>query len=198
MRSAIKKRAEYFGVDALPSLFSEDGRHVVSANGKKHPLKASKYPNQPLSDRIPYLKKVFARGHLYYYFNVRPAKSRIYSRLPDINSAEFDEEYQRKLSEWDNDKPPTIRRTGLEKIYFMGCETGPVKIGVSSDAERRMAGFQVGCPFQLSILATVVGTRQDEYAYHKRFAAIRLHGEWFERTPELLTEIERLQKEPTP
>ncbi len=48
-------------------------------------------------------------------------------------------------------------------------------------------------PIPLRILAKTEGSRTQERAYHARFAAIRLHGEWFERTPEIEAEIERLK-----
>jgi hypothetical protein len=37
-----------------------------------------------------------------------------------------------------------------------------------------------------------------EKMYHRRFAHRRLHGEWFERCPEIEAEIERLNNRTTP
>lgn len=76
--------------------------------------------------------------------------------------------------------------------YFIGGETGPVKIGFSVDVASRLRAIQTHSPIPLSILATRAGGAAREGAYHRQFAEHRLHGEWFERTPELLAEIARL------
>lgn len=84
---------------------------------------------------------------------------------------------------------------GLRKskfIYFIGGDTGAIKIGMAYDLIKRLADLQCGSPIRLSILASGPGGRKDEAFYHQRFAAHRLHGEWFERHPDILAEIERL------
>lgn len=77
-------------------------------------------------------------------------------------------------------------------VYFIAGDSGPVKIGVAADPAVRLKTLQTANPVRLSILATAKGGSQKEAAYHRRFAAHRLHGEWFERVPEILDEIERL------
>lgn len=76
--------------------------------------------------------------------------------------------------------------------YFIGAAEGPIKIGHSVNVRDRMKAMQAGCPVMLSVLATAPGGEERETAYHTQFQDSRLHGEWFERTPELLAEIERL------
>lgn len=76
--------------------------------------------------------------------------------------------------------------------YFIGSAEGPVKIGYSINVERRLKGLQLACPVVLSVLAICKGGEVTEASYHQRFAAHRLHGEWFERVPEIVDEIERL------
>lgn len=78
--------------------------------------------------------------------------------------------------------------------YFIGAAHGPVKIGFSTNPDKRMEGFQLCSPYTLSVLATVPGGIIAEREYHKRFAGFRLHGEWFERCPEIEAEIARLSK----
>lgn len=78
------------------------------------------------------------------------------------------------------------------RCYFIGGEEGPVKIGFSVAPESRLAAIQSCSPVALSILALAGGGDARETAYHHQFAAHRLHGEWFERAPEILAEIERL------
>jgi hypothetical protein len=80
--------------------------------------------------------------------------------------------------------------------YFIGGGNGPVKIGHSADPEARMLSFQTGHPYKLKILATRDGGVSRERAYHSQFAKHHLRGEWFERCPEILAEIERLNVTP--
>jgi len=77
-------------------------------------------------------------------------------------------------------------------VYFIGGDAGPVKIGFAENAERRLIGLQTGNPAKLGILATTAGSEATEREYHARFAAHRLNGEWFDRHPDILAEIERL------
>lgn len=76
--------------------------------------------------------------------------------------------------------------------YFIGGDEGPIKIGHSVNVADRLRAFQMGCPVKLKVYATAPGGEAREAAYHWQFQAARLHGEWFERTPELVAEIERL------
>lgn len=77
-------------------------------------------------------------------------------------------------------------------VYFIGAEDGPVKIGIATCVRKRLSGLQTSNPNKLHILATCPGGRARELEYHAQFAASRMSGEWFERTPELLAEITRL------
>jgi hypothetical protein len=76
-------------------------------------------------------------------------------------------------------------------VYFIqGVDGGPIKIGKANFPERRLYDLQASSPVRLRILATVAGGMRREYELHRQFKASRLHGEWFEPTPELLAEIE--------
>ena len=77
-------------------------------------------------------------------------------------------------------------------VYFIAGETGPVKIGVAVDPQKRLSGLQTSHPIPLAILAVTPGSVQVEREYHQRFAAHRVRGEWFTRAPEIVAEIERL------
>jgi hypothetical protein len=82
-------------------------------------------------------------------------------------------------------------------VYFIGSELGQVKIGMARVPERRLRELQTSHPAKLTILATCEGGHEREQGYHRKFAAHRLHGEWFERCPEIEAEIARLTT-PTP
>lgn len=77
-------------------------------------------------------------------------------------------------------------------VYFIGSEGGPIKIGVATKPVNRLKELQTSHHERLSIIVTAKGGQAQESAYHKQFAAHRLHGEWFARHPDILAEIERL------
>lgn len=79
--------------------------------------------------------------------------------------------------------------------YFIGAQSGPVKIGFTVDLKGRLAKLRASSPLPLEVLATRSGGEARESVYHEQFAADRLHGEWFARTPAILAEIERLNGE---
>jgi hypothetical protein len=78
------------------------------------------------------------------------------------------------------------------KCYFIGGETGPVKIGYSVDVQSRFRVIQLCCPTPLRVMAVCEGGEAREAAYHTQFSAHRLHGEWFSRAPDIFAEIARL------
>jgi hypothetical protein len=90
---------------------------------------------------------------------------------------------------------PARTRRVSDQIYFIGGDTGAIKIGLARSPERRLISLQCGSPIQLRILAQGPGSQRDERALHQRFAAHRLHGEWFEPHPTILAEIARLNSE---
>lgn len=75
--------------------------------------------------------------------------------------------------------------------YFIGGDIGAIKIGCSVNVQVRLKDIQACSPIPVRILALRAGRRR-ERLYHRRFAAHRLHGEWFSPAPEILAEIERL------
>jgi hypothetical protein len=77
-------------------------------------------------------------------------------------------------------------------VYFIGAASGPIKIGIAVSPENRLRGLQTSHHEKLILLATCDGGAKQERAYHGRFAAKRLSGEWFERCPEIEAEIARL------
>jgi hypothetical protein len=78
-------------------------------------------------------------------------------------------------------------------VYFVGGVEGPVKIGwTQQPVKARLKCIQNGSPVKLFVLAVQPAVRQREGFYHRLFAAHRLHGEWFNRAPEILAEIDRL------
>lgn len=79
-----------------------------------------------------------------------------------------------------------------QHVYFIAADHGPIKIGRAIRPESRLADLQCGYPYRLKVLATIRGGNGLERGYHERFAEHRLEGEWFDRHPEILAEIDRL------
>jgi hypothetical protein len=82
-------------------------------------------------------------------------------------------------------------------VYFIGWEGGPVKIGVAGEPEVRRTTLQTACPYTLRVEALTTGGVHTERDYHSRFSAHRLRNEWFERSPEIQAEIDRLNTIPS-
>jgi len=79
-------------------------------------------------------------------------------------------------------------------IYFVQSGNGgPIKIGVTTCLEQRLAQLQKECHKPLHVLMTMRGDRSREKALHQRFVGCRLGGEWFDPHEELLWYIEGLQ-----
>ncbi|NTX08288.1 GIY-YIG nuclease family protein [Myxococcus sp. CA040A] len=75
-------------------------------------------------------------------------------------------------------------------VYFVQAgDGGPIKIGFSRNPRVRMQELQTGNAVELKYCGEVVGDQGLERILHERFAAIRLHGEWFTATRELVDYI---------
>lgn len=71
------------------------------------------------------------------------------------------------------------------KVYVIGQEEGPCKIGISKDPARRAADLQTGCPFRLDVLHHVECRDYSEALWlentlHEVHQDRRLIGEWFD------------------
>lgn len=61
-----------------------------------------------------------------------------------------------------------------------------IKIGTADDPKKRLSMLQVGSPNRLLILAMVPGDSRKERQFHRRFSGLRIRGEWFRATEELI------------
>lgn len=67
-------------------------------------------------------------------------------------------------------------------IYFIqekGLFRNRVKIGYTDNIRQRLGQIQSQSPSRLKLVLALPGDETDEFVYHKKFAAYRLHGEWF-------------------
>lgn len=84
------------------------------------------------------------------------------------------------------------RRDAL--VYFIQRGKGPIKIGRAADVPRRMMDIQNGNAERLRLLGTVPGGQKMETEMHRRFAAYRIGGEWFQCKGELAAFVKTLKK----
>ncbi len=119
-----------------------------------------------------------------------------FDERPEGAAPLFDSEIGRKaaLKRWKNyippDKKPDIT-FGSEKefgiVYFVYAEVENklrVKIGVTTDLQKRFSALRTGSPIKLELgLGIIVqNPRSFEKSLHRRFASKRIRGEWFDIT----------------
>lgn len=81
--------------------------------------------------------------------------------------------------------PLTSSRGKLVAIYAIRCGD-TVKIGISWDVQKRLAGLQTSSPFALELLGYTDNVNASlERLIHERLKVHRLKGEWFRLTPEV-------------
>lgn len=73
-------------------------------------------------------------------------------------------------------------------IYAVECG-GRIKIGFSKKPVKRVSSLATGAPFECKLLGYWPGTVEQECELHQRFAAHRVHREWFEKTDEIIAFI---------
>ena len=81
--------------------------------------------------------------------------------------------------------------TGTGYIYLVQAGyTGPIKIGLAKNVNKRMAELQVGNHMDLKLIAAIGPfnrsiAEQIEKQLHKKFKHKHVRGEWFSRTIDL-------------
>jgi len=81
-------------------------------------------------------------------------------------------------------------------LYFIRAAdgSGHVKIGRSSNPEKRLSSLNGGSPVRLTIAAVAHGWGEYERRFHALFARVRCHGEWFLPDPEIDSVILAIQQ----
>lgn len=89
--------------------------------------------------------------------------------------------------------PPELSPNGHRKryVYFiqLGGAGGKIKIGVSDDPPKRLAGLKGNFDKPLKLLGVIDGGKGVEKGCHEMFKDDRLHGEWFRASEALLAYI---------
>jgi hypothetical protein len=92
------------------------------------------------------------------------------------------DEMRERLNELDRGQAPNAG------VYFIQAGD-TVKIGTSTDISRRFRTLRTMSPLPIELLGAIPGGRAEEAELHREWAPLRLHGEWFQATPELLGRI---------
>ena len=75
-------------------------------------------------------------------------------------------------------------------IYFIQeGRQGNIKIGISSNPERRLRGLQTGNPSDLNLLFHMPGDRFLEQCLHEKFRYHHISGEWFKPSADIFRHI---------
>jgi hypothetical protein len=119
------------------------------------------------------------------------------------STREVNEERARAVVETWPELPPakSFAFDEVGVVYFIeAIGTDWIKVGWtrSDRLDWRLVSMQVGCPFELRVVAQYTGLMFHERAEHRRWAPWRGRGEWFRASPELrehITEISR--RDPT-
>lgn len=83
---------------------------------------------------------------------------------------------------------PERKKPPVDGIVYFLRVGGYIKIGWTSNLEKRMRGYQP----DTILLAVKPGTRKDERALHRKFSYLKTHGrEWFPLAPQIMEEVER-------
>lgn len=147
----------------------------------------------PRKARGPYLKYLEKRGVYFILWSRGDSRQGMLS-TGTADPAEAEAALRKFLAEEYHQRATKERPSeGKDYVYFIGGDVGAIKIGRSRRPEERLASLQCGSPIPLRILAVAPGSPNLEWYYHTvQFHKFRLHGEWFERSPEVLAEIDRL------
>lgn len=76
-------------------------------------------------------------------------------------------------------------------VYFIQAETGPIKIGHSSNVRSRLSYLQCGTAERLSVIGIIDGAKNEEVAIHLLFSEDKIRGEWYAPTARLLAYIKQ-------
>jgi hypothetical protein len=100
----------------------------------------------------------------------------------------FDTEWARKDAVWTFKKS----QSSGSLVYFLYSESQKaLKVGTTRDIKNRLAGLQTGAPEPLYLLGVMKGDAHIERLIHKKFEGIRMRGEWFRLTDDLVDFVNR-------
>lgn len=153
-----------------------------------------------MTKRLPKYVTAFLSQHGRVRYRFRKKGQASYYFQSRLGTKAFLAEYQacltgEPLPKVAEKKPPKPNKVEQEpQVYFIGGPSGPIKIGISKNPKRRLHGLQTTSPYHLKILATKPGDIEEERRLHSKFAHLRLKGEWFQRSQEILDEMMSIKR----
>lgn len=96
-----------------------------------------------------------------------------------------DAKRRREAGEKEPWRPPPMPSSPPDLVYFLQRSDGPIKIGYTQALPQRIAMLETATG-PLDLVGLEHGTRQREQILHGMFRAVRLYGEWFAPSRELV------------
>jgi hypothetical protein len=88
----------------------------------------------------------------------------------------------------------TLKPSLKSFVYFARDSDGRIKIGVTTDVERRLGELQRAIKGPVELLGVIDGDRGTEAALHALLASDRLEGEWFKPSDAVISAIPRKEE----
>ena len=83
-------------------------------------------------------------------------------------------------------------------VYFVRRADGAVKIGWTSDLERRLRELRKESRTTITLLAAIPGDKPDELRLQKRFVEYAIGDEWFTESPKIIAFVTSIRQVSTP
>ena len=85
-----------------------------------------------------------------------------------------------EITKQEEEFPLDLNLNKLGIVYLLGSNKGKIlKIGYTTNLDKRLKNLQRSCPYTLEIIKTKVGTFEDERKLLQSFKQFKLQGEWF-------------------
>lgn len=145
------------------------------------------------------------RGHFAVYSPDRPMFGRLHGQFWISPHVRGSDETRRVVKDYSvgpiPEKPATPSPyadvgatfpTGMQVVYFVQAQDGPIKIGYSTNLQQRMRGLEQHAP--LTLLHAFPGDRECEQFIHRELAQHRLNREYFSPVPQVLALLDEAKR----
>lgn len=174
-RAARKKRDKYKTLQTLGGGF---GNRIADAYKLAEDiLQLLKTDSNPW--RIYKVKSHFRDNRIVNMFN-RRVKARI----------KADKKREREAAKKAKLEAETTKPKQGQVYFIQQGDAGPIKIGYSTNPEKRLKTLSTASPYPLHLRLVIEGGKKLEKDLHDQFAEHQLDGEWFEANASLLTFID--------
>ncbi len=148
--------------------------------------------------RIPEVCRMLGISRQTFYRHVRTGKIEIcrLGPMPVVKRDTLDRLLAERLLREKTETPAAEPASGHilnGRVYFID-DGFFIKIGFSSEPQKRIVKLQTASPFKLTLVASVPGNKRMETDLHKRFRHLKSHGEWFRGESELRQYIRTMRR----